>query len=62
MWLLLKGIRTEGPMAPEIPLAAQRPAEFVFASHVEDRVSELSRAAAAVSAPTSRGSTRLSVR
>lgn len=26
----LKGPRTEGPMAPEIPLEGQRPAEFVF--------------------------------
>ncbi len=26
----LKGVRTEGPMAPEIPLDGQRPAEFVF--------------------------------
>ncbi len=26
----LKGVRTEGPMAPEIPLHGQRPAEFVF--------------------------------
>ncbi|MFQ6019038.1 MAG: adenosyl-hopene transferase HpnH [Kiloniellaceae bacterium] len=26
----LFGIRTEGPMAPEIPLETQRPAEFVF--------------------------------
>ena len=26
----LNGPRTDGPMAPEIPLDAQRPAEFVF--------------------------------
>ena len=26
----LRGPRTDGPMAPEIPLDAQRPAEFVF--------------------------------
>jgi hypothetical protein len=29
------GPRTEGPMAPEIPLEGQRPAEFVFSRHVE---------------------------
>ena len=29
------GLRTEGPMAPEIPLENQRPAEFVFSRHVE---------------------------
>ena len=26
----LRGIRTEGPMAPDIPLDKQRPAEYVF--------------------------------
>lgn len=31
----LRGIKTEGEMAPEIPLDNQRPAEFVFAKHVE---------------------------
>ena len=30
-----KGIRTTGPMAPEISLANQRPAEDVHSSHVE---------------------------
>ena len=38
-WQALKvavfGPRTEGPMAPEIPLEGQRPAEFVFSRHVE---------------------------
>jgi hypothetical protein len=28
----LRGYRTDGPMAPEIPLENQRPAEFVFES------------------------------
>jgi hopanoid biosynthesis associated radical SAM protein HpnH len=32
----LRGPRTEGPMAPEIPLEAQRPAEYVFSRHVQD--------------------------
>ena len=32
----LFGARTEGPMAPEISLANQRPAEYVFSRHVED--------------------------
>ena len=35
----LKGVDTEGPMAPEIPLDNQRPAEFVFESLVR-RLSE----------------------
>ena len=33
--VFLKGIRTEGPMAPEISLDRQRPAEYVFESLVE---------------------------
>jgi hopanoid biosynthesis associated radical SAM protein HpnH len=32
---VLRGIRTEGPMAPDIPLDRQRPAEYVFSRHVE---------------------------
>jgi hopanoid biosynthesis associated radical SAM protein HpnH len=32
----LKGPKLDGPMAPEIPLANQRPAEYVFSKHVED--------------------------
>ena len=31
----MRGIRTEGPMAPEIPLDKQRAAEYVFSRHVE---------------------------
>jgi hypothetical protein len=33
--VFLKGFRTEGPLAPEIPLDRQRPAEFVFENLVE---------------------------
>lgn len=44
-WKLLKlavqGIRTEGPMAPEIPLDRQRPADYVFSSHVERKLEEI---------------------
>ena len=32
---VLRGIKTEGPMAPDVSLARQRPAEFVFGKHVE---------------------------
>ena len=38
--LSLSGIRTEGPMAPEIPLDHQRPAEYVFSRHVEQKLAE----------------------
>ncbi len=37
----LRGVRTEGPMAPEIPLDNQRPAEYVFSRHVELKLREI---------------------
>jgi len=37
----LRGFRTEGEMAPEIPLDRQRPAKYVFSRHVEDAVARL---------------------
>jgi hypothetical protein len=37
----LRGFRTEGEMAPEIPLDRQRPAEYVFSRHVEEAVAQL---------------------
>jgi hopanoid biosynthesis associated radical SAM protein HpnH len=46
----IRGIRTEGPMAPEISLERQRPAEYVFSRHVEQalgRIREGKRATAA---------------
>ena len=37
----LFGPRTEGPMAPEIDLSRQRPAEYVFSRHVEHKMEEI---------------------
>jgi len=37
----LRGVRTEGEMAPEIPLDRQRPAEYVFSRHVEEAMERL---------------------
>jgi hopanoid biosynthesis associated radical SAM protein HpnH len=39
--LQLRGVKTDGPMAPEISLANQRPAEFVFSRHVERKLAEI---------------------
>jgi len=36
----LRGVRTEGPMAPEIPLENARPAEYVFEENVESFLTE----------------------
>jgi hypothetical protein len=47
-WQALKvavfGPRTEGPMAPEIPLDKQRAAEFVFSRHVEHELAAIHQA------------------
>ena len=37
----LRGPKLDGPMAPEIDLAAQRPADYVFSKHVQDKMAEL---------------------
>jgi hopanoid biosynthesis associated radical SAM protein HpnH len=37
----LRGIDTEGEMAPEIPLDKQRPAQYVFSRHVELKLTEI---------------------
>ncbi|MBZ6077988.1 adenosyl-hopene transferase HpnH [Microvirga puerhi] len=39
-WIALRGVATEGLMAPEIPLDRQRPAQFVFSRNVAERLSE----------------------
>ena len=39
----LNGIRTEGPMAADIPIDNQRPAQFVFSGHVEKKLVEIRR-------------------
>jgi len=41
MSISLSGIKTSGPMARDIPLDNQRPAEFVFSSHVEKKLAEI---------------------
>jgi hopanoid biosynthesis associated radical SAM protein HpnH len=38
---MMRGIRTEGPVAPDIPLDHQRPAEYVFSRHVETAVKRI---------------------
>jgi hopanoid biosynthesis associated radical SAM protein HpnH len=41
MSISLSGIKTSGPMAKDIPVDNQRPAEFVFSSHVEKKLAEI---------------------
>ncbi|WP_414463849.1 adenosyl-hopene transferase HpnH [Hyphomicrobium sp. DY-1] len=47
----LRGVKTDGPMAPEIALDKQRPAEFVFSRHVENKLAEISAAEARAQKP-----------
>jgi hopanoid biosynthesis associated radical SAM protein HpnH len=44
LWTALRGIRTSGPMAPEISLEQQRPAQFVFSTHVSKMLHEIHEA------------------
>ncbi len=37
----LRGIKTNGPMKPDIDLSQQRPAEFVFSGHVQKMLTEI---------------------
>jgi hopanoid biosynthesis associated radical SAM protein HpnH len=50
-WRLLKvemrGVRTTGPMSPDIPLDKQRPAEFFYKKHVDEAMVKLTRNKAA---------------
>ena len=41
MKLALKGFRTSGPMAPEISMENQRPAQYVFSRHVQEKLAEI---------------------
>jgi hopanoid biosynthesis associated radical SAM protein HpnH len=41
LWAALRGVRTSGPMAPEISLTQQRPPQFVFSGHVERMMAEI---------------------
>jgi hypothetical protein len=49
----MRGVKTDGPMAPEISLERQRPAEFVFSRHVEKMLSDIPRKARGVGAASS---------
>jgi len=41
------GVKTDGPMAPEIPLAGQRPAQYVFSRHVDKMLEQIAHEAPA---------------
>jgi hopanoid biosynthesis associated radical SAM protein HpnH len=41
LFVKLRGIRTSGPMAPELPLDQARPAQYVFEAHVQKKLLEI---------------------
>jgi len=48
----LRGVRTDGPMAPEIPLSKQRPAQYVFSRHVEEERARIAAEARTEASPS----------
>ena len=48
----LRGVKTEGEMAPEIKLDRQRPAQFMFSRHVEQKLTEIKETKARSKQPT----------
>ena len=41
MWVSLRGIKTTGPMVPEIDMSKQRPAQYIFSEQVQKKLSEI---------------------
>jgi hypothetical protein len=37
----MRGVKTDGPMAKDISLENQRPAELVFSGHVERKLADI---------------------
>jgi hopanoid biosynthesis associated radical SAM protein HpnH len=54
LWTALRGVRTAGPMAPEISLDQQRPAQFVFSRHVDTMLNDIYEAKSEARADASR--------
>ncbi len=42
--LALAGTKTTGPMEPDIALDRQRPAQYVFSKHVQQKLAEIAEA------------------
>ena len=51
----LRGIRTAGPMVPEIDLSQARPAQYMFDRHVQDKLREIRLAEEAASQVREKG-------
>jgi hypothetical protein len=42
--VVMRGVKTDGGMAAEIPLEGQRPAQYVFSRHVDEKLVEIREA------------------
>ena len=49
----VRGVRTDGAMAPDLPVDRQRPAEFVFSRHVDRKLADIRASKTEVRANTS---------
>ncbi|MBV8474904.1 MAG: adenosyl-hopene transferase HpnH [Hyphomicrobiales bacterium] len=56
-WTAIRGIRTEGPMAPEPSLEGQRPAEYVFSERVDTLIAKIREERGSAGAKGSRAPT-----
>lgn len=41
---MMVGVRTEGPMAPDVSFDKERPAQYVFSKYVEIKLAEIGQA------------------
>jgi len=48
----LRGVKTAGEMAPDISLEGQRPAQYVFSRHVDQKLTEIQENKARGKQPT----------
>jgi hopanoid biosynthesis associated radical SAM protein HpnH len=55
MLVRLRGVKTSGPMAPDIPLGSARPAQYVVDTHVQKKLAEVRANQAASKAAKERG-------
>ena len=41
LMISLRGVKTEGPMAPEIAMSQHRPAQYIFDGQVQEKLSDI---------------------
>jgi hypothetical protein len=56
IWTAVRGVRTDGPMAPEIALDRQRPADYAYSRHVGTMLDKVRRKSDSIKAAESKTS------